>query len=122
MCLASITVYQNPVWVIAAMCLGKGLTYAILPIGPTIMIHEMPERGGLMTSILTSSGNIAGIVGPAITGFIIGMFDTKVVGYNFSVLCIAAAVFVFAILFLILVRPDRANANFENASPNAGSF
>lgn len=42
---SSIMVFQNPIWVIVAMCLAKGLTYAILPIGPTIMINEMQERG-----------------------------------------------------------------------------
>ncbi|USK76806.1 MFS transporter [Peribacillus frigoritolerans] len=44
---SSIMIFQNPIWVIVAMCLAKGLTYAILPIGPTIMINEMQERGGI---------------------------------------------------------------------------
>lgn len=106
-CMASITFFQNPIWVIVAMCFAKGLSYAILPIGPTIMIHEMPERGGLMTSILTSSGNIAGILGPLITGFIIGLSGTdKILGYNYSVLFMALLVFIFAVLFILLVKPD----------------
>jgi MFS family permease len=105
--MASITFYQNPVWVIIAMCLSKGLTYAILPIGPTIMINEMPERGGLMTSILTSSGNLAGIIAPVITGYIIALSDSsKITGYNYSVLFMAFLVLVFALLFLIFVKPD----------------
>ncbi|UOQ94604.1 MFS transporter [Halobacillus shinanisalinarum] len=105
-CLASIMIFQHPVWVVAAMCIAKGLTYAILPIGPTIMINELPERGGLMTSILTSSGNIAGIVAPLITGFILNLAGAdEILGYNLSVLFMAILVFIFAILFLTLVKP-----------------
>jgi MFS transporter, ACS family, hexuronate transporter len=104
----SVTIYQNPVWVIIAMILAKGLTYTILPIGPTIMINEVPERGGLMTSILTSSGNIAGIIAPVVTGFLVGLAGgDKVSGYNLSILVIAGTILVFSVLFLLFVKPDR---------------
>lgn len=104
--MASTMVYQNPVWVVIAMCLSKGLTYAILPIGPTIMINELPERGGLMTSILTSSGNIAGIIGPLITGYIISLAGSdKLFGYDLSILFMAFIVFVFGLLFSVFVKP-----------------
>ncbi|MEW9675586.1 MFS transporter [Lentibacillus sp. L22] len=116
--MASLMIVQNPIWVIIAMSLGKGLTYSIIPIGPTIMINEMPERGGLMTSILTSSGNLAGIVGPMITGFIISLSGAnKMLGYNYSVLFMAAIVFIFATLFLLFVRPGRV----DNISSEAHS-
>jgi|SRR5690625_3625235 len=121
--MASVMIFQNPIWVIIAICLGKGLTYTIIAIGPTIMINEMPERGGLMTSILTSSGNVAGIVGPMITGFIIGLSGSdKVLGYNYSVLFMAAIVFIFAILFMILVKPDKTDKHFGSPSANADSI
>ena len=103
---ASIMVFQNPIWVIVAMCLAKGLTYAILPIGPTIMINEMQERGGLMTSILTSSGNLAGIVAPLVTGYIISLAGgNQLLGYNLSILFMAVLVLAFGILFAIFVKP-----------------
>src|SRR5699024_598395 len=121
--MASLMIFQNPIWVIIAMCLAKGLTYAIIPIGPTIMINEMPERGGLMTSILTSSGNIAGIVGPMITGFIVGLSGAnKVLGYNYSVLFMAVIVFIFAILFITFVRPGRNAAQVESIPSDADSL
>jgi MFS transporter, ACS family, hexuronate transporter len=105
--LASIMVFHNPIWVIFAMCLAKGLTYSILPIGPTIMINEMRERGGLMTSILTSSGNIAGIIAPLLTGFIISLAGgNKIMGYNLSILFMAFLVLAFGILFAIFVKPS----------------
>lgn len=104
----SVTIYQNPIWVIIAMILAKGLTYTILPIGPTIMINEVPERGGLMTSILTSSGNIAGIIAPVVSGFLVGLAGgDKVSGYNLSILVIAGTILVFSVLFLLFVKPDR---------------
>ncbi|KAB2328360.1 MFS transporter [Cytobacillus depressus] len=105
--LASVIVFQNPIWVVTALCFAKGLTYAILPIGPTIMINEKRERGGLMTSILTSSGNIAGIIAPVLTGFIISVAGgSKLYGYNLSILFIAAIVLLFSILFAIFVKPS----------------
>ncbi|GAB1763700.1 MFS transporter [Priestia aryabhattai] len=107
--LASITVFQNPLWVVIAMCLAKGLTYAILPIGPTIMINEWPERGALMTSILTSSGNIAGIIAPILTGYIVGLAGAnKIAGYNLSIISMAILVLVFGILFAFFVKPSGA--------------
>lgn len=107
--LASITVFQNPLWVVIAMCLAKGLTYTILPIGPTIMINEWPERGALMTSILTSSGNIAGIIAPILTGYIVGLAGAnKIAGYNLSIISMAILVLVFGILFAFFVKPSGA--------------
>lgn len=118
--MASIMIFQHPIWVIVAMCLAKGLTYTIISIGPTIMINELPERGGLMTSILTSSGNVAGIIGPMITGFIVGLAGAnKGLGYNFSVLFMAVIVFLFAILFIAFVKPGRKQ---ESAYPSAHSM
>ncbi|MCT4477175.1 MFS transporter [Peribacillus frigoritolerans] len=116
---SSIMVFQNPIWVIVAMCLAKGLTYAILPIGPTIMINEMQERGGLMTSILTSSGNLAGIVASLLTGYIISLAGgNQLLGYNLSILFMAILVLAFGILFAIFVKPagklkNKSSDNFD---------
>ncbi|MBX9956295.1 MFS transporter [Peribacillus simplex] len=115
----SIMIFQNPIWVIVAMCLAKGLTYAILPIGPTIMINEMQERGGLMTSILTSSGNLAGIIAPLLTGYIISLAGgNQLLGYNLSILFMAILVLAFGILFAIFVKPagklkNKSSDNFD---------
>ncbi len=116
---SSIMIFQNPIWVIVAMCLAKGLTYAILPIGPTIMINEMQDRGGLMTSILTSSGNLAGIVAPLLTGYIISLAGgNQLFGYNLSILFMAILVLAFGILFAIFVKPagklkNKSSDNFD---------
>ncbi|MFJ8069949.1 MFS transporter [Peribacillus sp. NPDC096447] len=116
---SSIMEFQNPIWVIVAMCLAKGLTYAILPIGPTIMINEMQERGGLMTSILTSSGNLAGIIAPLLTGYIISLAGgNQLLGYNLSILFMAILVLAFGILFAVFVKPagklkNKSSDNFD---------
>jgi MFS family permease len=105
--LASTAFITNAVWVIIAMCLAKGLTYGILTIGPTIIIHLLPERGGLMTSILTSSGNLAGIVGPLITGYIVGLSgDNSAAGFDLSIIFMAGLITLFGILFTVFVRPN----------------
>ncbi len=104
----SITIFQHPIWVITVLCLAKGLTYAIFPIGPTIMINEMPERRGLMTSILTSSGNMAGIVAPLIIGFIINLTGGSIMGYNYSIVFMAVIVLAASVLFAIFVKPSTA--------------
>ncbi|USK71379.1 MFS transporter [Peribacillus asahii] len=118
----SILVFDNPIWVITAMCLAKGLTYAILPIGPTIMINEMPERRGLMTSILTSSGNLAGIVAPVLTGFIVNLAATKIFGYNLSIAFMAVLVLIFSALFMIFVRPiEQVQSDESELSEQVGS-
>ena len=116
--MASVVLFQNPVWVVIAMCLAKGLTYTILPIGPTIMINELPERGGLMTSILTSSGNFAGIIAPLLTGYIVALAGAdKIAGYNLSILFMAGLVLVFGILFAIFVKPVLAKKNADVNPP-----
>ena len=114
LCLLSLSIFQNPIWVVIAMCLAKGLTYAILPIGPTIMINEMPQRGGLMTSILTSSGNLAGIVAPLATGFIVNLASTKIFGYNLSIIIMAAFVLICSVLFTFFVKPVDSNPSDES--------
>ncbi|MEH6944880.1 MFS transporter [Bacillus sp. JJ722] len=114
LCMLSIIVFQNPIWAIIAMSLAKGLTYSILVIGPAIMTNEMPERGGLMVSILTSSGNVAGVIAPMVTGFIISLASTKIFGYNLSLIVMAIFVIISAGLFAMLVRPSFNNK--ENIS------
>ncbi|WHZ59275.1 MFS transporter [Metabacillus hrfriensis] len=114
--LASTAFFTNAVWVIIAMCLAKGLTYGILTIGPTIIIHLLPERGGLMTSILTSSGNLAGIVGPLITGYIVGSSgNNSAAGFDLSIIFMAGLITLFGILFTVFVRP---NSKVDLASDN----
>lgn len=118
--LASTAFITNAVWVIIAMCLAKGLTYGILTIGPTIIIHLLPERGGLMTSILTSSGNLAGIVGPLITGYIVGSSgENSAAGFDLSIIFMAGLITVFGVLFTVFVRP---NSKIDLAAENQAAI
>ncbi|MDR0136792.1 MFS transporter [Metabacillus idriensis] len=118
--LASTAFITNSIWVIIAMCLAKGLTYGILTIGPTIIIHLLPERGGLMTSILTSSGNLAGIVGPLITGYIIGLSgENSAAGFDLSIIFMAGLITVFGVLFTVFVRP---NSTIDVAADNQAAI
>lgn len=112
--LASIIIFPNPIWVVSALCLSISLTYAILVIAPTIMINEKHESGGLMSSMLTSFGSLAGIVAPVLTGYIISLAaGDKIAGYNFSVLFMAALVLTFGIIFGIFVKPVLSRDKIE---------
>lgn len=70
-----------------------------------------------MTSILTSSGNIAGIIAPLLTGYIISLAGgNELMGYNLSILFMAILVLAFGILFAIFVKPAKSKGKHENKS------
>lgn len=104
--LASVVMIQNPVWHVFAFGVAYGLTSANFAIAPQIMMTLVPERSGLMASILTSFQNVGGMIAPVATGFIIGLAGENVVqGYNNSILIVAGTILVFAVLFLLFVKP-----------------
>ncbi|MDO7487088.1 hypothetical protein Q5O89_17125 [Peribacillus frigoritolerans] len=73
----------------------------------------------MMTSILTSSGNLAGIIAPLLTGYIISLAGgNQLLGYNLSILFMAILVLAFGILFAIFVKPagklnNKSSDNFD---------
>ena len=61
-----------------------------------------------MTSILTSSGNLAGIVGPLITGYIVAAGgENSAAGFDWSILFMAGLIVLFGVLFTAFVRPQQ---------------
>lgn len=105
--LASVVFIQNPIWNVLAFGLAYGLSGANFAIGPQIMMRLVPERSGLMASVLMSFQNVGGMIAPVLTGFLIGLSKENVIqGYNNSVLVVAGTILVCAILFLLFVKPD----------------
>ncbi|MEO4055334.1 MFS transporter [Solibacillus sp. CAU 1738] len=105
--LISVVFIQNPIWTVIAFGLAYGLTGANFAIGPQIMMRLVPERSGLMASILMSFQNVGGMIAPVATGFIIGLSKENIIqGYNNSVLLVSGAILLCSILFLLFVKPD----------------
>ncbi|MFJ7978455.1 MFS transporter [Peribacillus sp. NPDC096379] len=104
---ASVVFIQNPVWNVIAFGLAYGLTGANFAIGPQIMMRLVPERSGLMASILMSFQNVGGMIAPVATGFLIGLSKENIIqGYNNSILVVSGTILLCSILFLLFVKPD----------------
>ncbi|MBA9028662.1 MFS transporter [Peribacillus huizhouensis] len=104
---ASVVFIQNPVWNVIAFGTAYGLTGANFAIGPQIMMRLVPERSGLMASILMSFQNVGGMIAPVATGFLIGLSKENIIqGYNNSILVVSGTILLCSILFLMFVKPD----------------
>ncbi|WP_167555299.1 MFS transporter [Gottfriedia acidiceleris] len=109
------TFVQSPGLVIGLLGVSVGLSTNILSVGPIIIMSLLPERRGLMVSIGTSFQNLAGIFGPLVCGYIIELGgNTTLKGFNYTILCTAAILFVGGTLFAIFAKPDLPFKNQTN--------
>ncbi|WP_260286208.1 MFS transporter [Peribacillus aracenensis] len=107
MFLASITIFHSPIWITIALSMAKGCAYTILAISPQVLMQLLPDRSGLMTSLSTSFMNIAGMIGPVITGVLVQSAGENVsLGFAYSILFAAGLLLIFGIVFSIFVKPD----------------
>ncbi|CRK83403.1 MFS transporter [Neobacillus massiliamazoniensis] len=107
MLLASVVFIPNPIWNIIAFGVAYGLTGANFAIAPQIMMTLVPERSGLMASILMSFQNVGGMIAPVATGFLIGLSKDNIIqGYNNSILIVSGAILLCSLLFLLFVNPN----------------
>lgn len=105
--LVSVVFIHNPIWNVIAFGAAYGLTSANFAIGPQIMMRLVPERSGLMASVLMSFQNVGGMIAPVATGFLIGLSkDNFVQGYNNSILVVSGTILLCSILFLLFVKLD----------------
>ncbi|MFS0781968.1 MFS transporter [Bacillus sp. 1P06AnD] len=105
--LASTTIIHSAAWVTIAILITKGFSYTIMAISPQVLMQLMPERAGLMTSLSTSFMNIAGMVGPVITGALVQSAGGNItLGFNYSILLTAGFLFIFGMLFSLFARPE----------------
>ncbi|WP_025784234.1 MFS transporter [Sporosarcina sp. D27] len=105
--LVSVVFIQNPVWNVIAFGAAYGLTGANFAISPQIMMRLVPERSGLMASILMSFQNVGGMIAPVATGFLIGLSKDNITqGYNNSILVVSGTILLCSILFMLFVKPD----------------
>lgn len=105
---ASTTIIHNTTWTVIAFSLGKGFTLLYSAMAPMILIRLLPSRPGLMSSCGTSFMNLAGVVGPMVTGIIVQFAGSNpVLGFNYSVMLISALLFIFGITLTLFVNPDK---------------
>lgn len=112
---ASLYFIHTPIWSVIAISLAYGLGYLILSTSHIIMSHQLPERTSTLSGIIVAFQNVAAAISPILTGFIIEMVgkDHIAQGFNYSFLMVAGIIFIVAILFIALVRPDRKKADVQ---------
>ncbi|MFC7392961.1 MFS transporter [Scopulibacillus cellulosilyticus] len=114
--LSSLVLAHSELWAIIVFGFGIGLSQLAFIMLPQIMIRLLPERAGLMASIVTSFMNIAGIIGPMMTGFALQSAGHNVtLGFDHSILFIAAGLVLFGLLFSLFVDPDKKMRHLEPA-------
>ncbi|RST75300.1 MFS transporter [Siminovitchia acidinfaciens] len=106
--LFSTTVIHSTIGAIIALGLGLTLVNTMFSIAPQIANHLLPERKGLASGTLIGLANLAGIVGPLATGFVVQLAgNNEVLGFNYSVMLAATILLVFGLIFLIFTNPDK---------------
>ena len=118
--LATATIFHSPIWVTVAILLTKGFSYTIMAISPQVLMQLLPGRAGLMTSLSTSFMNIAGMIGPIITGIVVQSAGSNAtLGFNYSILLTAGLLFVFGSMFAIFAKPEKGAIKLKSVSLGA---
>ena len=106
------TLVQSTVGAVILLCLGLSLVNTMFAIAPQIAVQLLPERRGLITGFLVGVSNLAGIIGPLITGFVVQFAANDITrGFNYSVMLAAAIVLVANVIYLIFTNPDKQKQN-----------
>ncbi|TCP25615.1 putative MFS family arabinose efflux permease [Scopulibacillus darangshiensis] len=118
--LSSSMLSKSAVLTVALLCLSKGFIVAVLAITPQILIHLLPERSGLMSSLGTSFMNFSGMISPIVSGYLLKLAgDNTTLGFNYTFLCNIGLLVIVAILFSIFARPDKPK---KTMGTSAGVF
>ncbi|MFC5589684.1 MFS transporter [Sporosarcina soli] len=104
----STTLISSTVGAVIALGMGLMLVNTIFSIAPQIANQLFPERKGLASGVLIGLANLAGIIGPLATGFVVQLAgDNTALGFNYSVILAASLVLIFSVIFLIFTNPDK---------------
>lgn len=108
---STLTVFHSPTWVLLALSLGNGLAYTMFVLLPPIVSRLMPERGGLMVGVSAGFAQLAGIIGPIVSGVIIqSSRDNVVAGFGNTILFISLLLIILGGAFFIFAKPDKGLA------------
>lgn len=115
----SVTIIHHPIYVLFAMCVGKSLAYVMFVLWPAIATNLLPERGGLILGIGTGFAQLAGIIGPIVSGAMVQSTGNNItLGFDYSILFIGTLMVVFGITFVLFCKPDKQVGNMANIGKN----
>ncbi|WP_249593896.1 MFS transporter [Peribacillus frigoritolerans] len=97
-------------WIFVALAVAKGATYVNVSMSVQVMVKMMPERAGFMSSILALVNNITQLVAPIVTGILVQAAGKNIeLGFNYSIYVMVGLFVLTSILYLMFVKPDKAN-------------
>ncbi|MFK2826399.1 MFS transporter [Bacillus sp. B190/17] len=104
----STTFVKSTAGAVIVLGLGLMLVNTVFSIAPQIANQLLPERKGLASGMLVGLANLAGIIAPVVTGFVVQLAgDNTQLGFNYSVILAASIVLIFSVIFLIFTNPDK---------------
>ncbi|WP_165452317.1 MFS transporter [Paenibacillus thalictri] len=109
---------HSPVWAVIAFGVGTGLASVIASMSHIVMSHQLPERTAVFSGIIVAVQNMAGIISPAITGYIIDIAGKGNVEQGFgNSLITVGSVLLFTSLLYLFVNPDKSLKSKEKIEP-----
>ncbi|OIK16531.1 hypothetical protein BIV60_04490 [Bacillus sp. MUM 116] len=108
----SITIIHNPIYVLVVMCVGKSMSSAMFVLWVPIATSLLPQRGGLILGVGSGFAQLAGIIGPLVTGAIVQSTGANVVlGFDHAILFVGTLLVLFGAMFFLFCKPDKQGAN-----------
>ncbi|WP_260287175.1 MFS transporter [Peribacillus aracenensis] len=120
--LAVIPLLGNSIlWICVALCVAKGSTYVNVSMSTQVMIKLMPERAGLMSSILTLGNNTTQLVAPIVIGILVQAGGANLeLGFNYSIYSMVGLFILTSVLYLIFVKPDNVSNDVYTTNSSKG--
>lgn len=108
----SLTIIHNPIYILVVMCIGKSMSSAMFVLWAPIATSLLPQRGGLILGVGTGFAQLAGIIGPIVSGAIVQSAGSNVaLGFDHSILFIGTLLVLFGAAFLLFCKPDKQAVN-----------
>lgn len=84
--LAALVWTHNPYLAVAWVILSSGVKSLATPAYWTLSMEMAPRHAGILSSIMNTSGNLAGVIAPVLSGFLVAQWG----GWNAAILVAAA--------------------------------
>ena len=94
--LFTVPLIQNPYLILAVITLSSASRSVSTPIYWALSVDMAPRHAGILSSIMNTAGNVAGIAASALTGWIVGSYGN----WNL-VICLGAATTVLGVIIAL---------------------